>query len=183
MVRMILRAIAIFVGAILVLGGGICTLVGVPAGLSNLLTGGFAPALHVLFMTAIGFVLLLIGLRLLKFGGGKSSSVVSQLPGMPAPEAMLGKYFLISVNYADPHMKPLESLQLHGHAEEITEDGIRVALRGRYQGRFWAVPLAAIRPAQPGSFTLQSTGELVKDPDFFAHMTLTREATTVPVAL
>ena len=64
MVRMILRAIAIFVGAILVLGGGICTLVGVPIGFSTLFSGG----VQVLFATAIGFAVLLLGLRLLKFG-------------------------------------------------------------------------------------------------------------------
>lgn len=182
MVRMILRWIAVLVGAILVLGGGICTLVGVPSSFMGL-ARGLEEGVPVLFATAVGFGLLLLGLCLLRFGGGKSSSVVSQLPGMPATEAMLGKYFLISVNYVDSHKKPLESLQLHGYAEEITEDGIRVALRGQYQGPFWTVPFAAIRPAQPGAFTIEASDELVKDPDFFAHMTLTREATTGPVPL
>lgn len=182
MVRIILRAIAIFVGAILVLGGGICTLMGVPSSFMGL-ARGLEEGVPVLFATAVGFGLLLLGLCLLKFGGGKSSSAALQMPGMPAPEAMLGKYFLISVNYVDPYKKPLESLQLHGYAEEIIEDGIRVALRGQYQGPFWTVPFAAIRPAQPGAFTIEAPDGVEKDPDFFAHMTVKAEVPTVPAVL
>ena len=178
----ILRVIAVLIGVVLVLGGGLCTLVGVPVGLTTLFSGTVAGALSILFATAVGFVVLLIGLRLLKFGGGKESTVIVESPQLN-PEAYLGKYFLIVVNPIGADNQPLDPQRMHGYAEEITEGGVRVALRGQCQGQFWTVPLSGIRPAQPGSFTIQGTGEVVKDPDFFAHMTVKAEVPTVPAVL
>ncbi len=177
----ILRVIAILIGLLLVLGGGVCTLVGVPVGLMSLFSGG----IQILLFTAVGFGLLLVGLRLLKFGGGKKSKESVEPPKLNQlnPEAYIGKYFLIVVNSTGSDKQPLDALQMHGNAEELTEGGVRVALIGRCKGQSWTVPLASIRPAQPGSFTIHATGEVVKDPDFFAHMKATHEAHTIPAAL
>jgi hypothetical protein len=68
MVNGFFRAIALLIGAVLVLGGGVCTLVGVPTGVMALFNGGASAGLGVLLATVVGFVVLLIGLRLLKFG-------------------------------------------------------------------------------------------------------------------
>lgn len=181
----ILRVTAILVGVVLVLSGGVCTLVGVPTGLMSLFSGGGGAALSILFATAVGFVVLLIGLRLLKFGSGKKSTEsVEHLKLNPFnPEAFLGKYFLIIVNSTGADNQSIDALQMHGYAEEIIAEGVRVALRGRCQGQFWTVPLTSIRPAQPGSFTIHATGEVVKDPDFFAYMKTTQVAHTMPAAL
>jgi len=75
----ILRVIAVLIGVVLVLGGGVCTLVGVPMGLMSLFSGG----VQILLFTAIGFGLLLVGLRLLKFGRGKAATDSATKPEVP----------------------------------------------------------------------------------------------------
>lgn len=65
----LLRVVAVLIGLALVLGGGVCTVAGVSTGLITWFSGSVAAGLSILFATAIGLVVLLIGLRLLKFGG------------------------------------------------------------------------------------------------------------------
>ncbi len=73
MIYDLLRVIAALVGVILVLGGGICTAVGVPMGLMALVQDVFR-GLTILFTTACGFGVLLIGVFLLKVARGEKKA-------------------------------------------------------------------------------------------------------------
>jgi hypothetical protein len=125
--------------------------------------------------TAVGIGLLYIGVRMLKFAGGAKDELDSTQT--VSTDAYLYKRFLISVTYVDEHLKEVDSLQMHGFAEESTSTGVRIALKGKCEGQYWTVPIASIRPAESGSFTIQSTSEVVIDPDYFAHMTVKRPTT------
>lgn len=72
MIAGLFRAIALVIGLILVLGGGACAVVGVPTFLSTLVSGSFQAAVPIFFATAVGIIILMLGLRMLKFSGGKS---------------------------------------------------------------------------------------------------------------
>lgn len=172
MIGGLFRVVAFLVGLVLVLGGGACALVGVPTFLMSLFSGAAGSAISIFFATAVGAGLLYVGAHLLKFAKGAVDEPVST--PVVNPEVYLGKQFLISVTYVDQHLQQVDSLQMYGDAEACTSAGVRIALRGKCAGQYWTVPMACIRPAESGSFTIQSTGEVVTDPDYFAHMTVKR---------
>ena len=85
------------------------------------------------------------------------------------------KYILVGVTYLDAQGKLDYRQQLHGIIEEVSlERGIVISLRGAYEGDTWAMPpmLSAIRPAEPGTYQLQMSGEEVEDPDLLASWTM-----------
>jgi hypothetical protein len=164
MIRTLFRVLAVLAGLAMVLGGGVCTLVGVPTGLMAFFSQG-AAGLSILFATAIGFGILLVGIYALKFGMGVKPSETASTDG--GPNSYLGKYFLITVVTANQDNGPL---QIHGLAEAHTAAGLQIGLLGKCRGKTWIVPISAIRPAEPGTYTLESSGEVVTNPDYFAHI-------------
>ena len=86
----------------------------------------------------------------------------------------LGKYILLGLTYLDHEGREVRRLQLHGIVEYATPDGIVVSLRGRHDGESWNMPpdLGAISRADPGIYTLHSTGERLENPDLLASWTI-----------
>ena len=86
----------------------------------------------------------------------------------------VGKYILVDVTRLDAFGTLNYRQQLHGVIEAASfERGITISLRGEYQGEAWNMPplLSSIRPAQPGVYQLQMTGEEIEDPDLLASWT------------
>jgi hypothetical protein len=87
----------------------------------------------------------------------------------------VGKYILVGITYADHAGRELRHQQLHGVIESAGREGMRIALKGAYEGQSWNMPpdLRAIQPADPGIYTLHMTGESVENPDLLATWTVT----------
>lgn len=85
-------------------------------------------------------------------------------------DSYVGKYILVGITYVDHTGKEVRREQLHGVIERASPDGILISLRGTRQGESWNMPpaLDAIRPANPGMYTLYGTGEDIEDPDLLA---------------
>ena len=82
---------------------------------------------------------------------------------------LIGKYILVGVTYIDPDGELESQKQLHGTVKRASEkEGIIVQLQGTYQGEEWNMPpdTSSITKAESGEYTLESTGEIVTDPDF-----------------
>ncbi len=90
-------------------------------------------------------------------------------------DGYLGKYILVDITYRDAQGKELRREQLHGDIKSATADGILIALRGKKEGETWNMPpsLEAMVPAKSGSYTLETTGEVIEDPDFIVTWSLT----------
>jgi hypothetical protein len=85
-------------------------------------------------------------------------------------DSFLGKHILVGVTYKDHAGQELRRQQLHGVVEHASPEGIRISLRGANQGQSWNMPpdLRAISRANPGIYTLHSTGEQIENPDLLA---------------
>jgi hypothetical protein len=85
-------------------------------------------------------------------------------------DTYVGKYILVGVRYLDHSGRQLENQQMHGVIEAATRDGIRISLRGARFGQSWNMPpvLASIRPAAPGRYVLDESGEVIESPDLLA---------------
>ena len=84
-------------------------------------------------------------------------------------EAMIGKHLLIGLTIQDHLDNVLDRVQLHGDIIRInSEEGVVVRLHP--SGVEYAMPaiLSAYEEAAPGEYHLQSTGEVVVDPDLMA---------------
>lgn len=86
----------------------------------------------------------------------------------------VGKYILVGLTFLDPHGQESLRQQLHGVILSASPDGILIALRGVHEGQTWNMPpaLEAIRPAEPGCYTLHETAEVIEDPDLLASWTI-----------
>lgn len=104
------------------------------------------------------------------------SSSAPPAADVQAAHSYTGKYVLIGLTYFDHLGAEIDRIQLHGIIESVSSDGITVALRGTHSGQFWMMPpvLAGIRKAEPGAYTLKSTGETVENPDLLARWSVTR---------
>ena len=80
--------------------------------------------------------------------------------------SIIGKRFLVGLSFYDANRRLLEQYQTSGTVEELTDTGILVLRRS--DDSLFAIPYdnEAITPAQPGEYTEQSTGVVVKDPDY-----------------
>lgn len=155
MIGLIFRLLALLVALVLVLGGGLCLMVAGPK------------SSDVFWLTLIFFVPggLLFWLAL---GGIKSrKDQPIDAHSDTGTNGYIGKYFVITVSTEDQNNGPL---QIHGYAEDFTPNGLQIGLRGKCSGKTWTVPISAIRPADPGTYTLESSGEVVTNPDYFAHI-------------
>ncbi len=80
----------------------------------------------------------------------------------------LEKTVLVGADYLDENDEVVERRQFVGVIKEVDpEKGIRLQLRN---GESVTLPpyLNALQPAEPGDYTLQSTLEIVRNPDFLA---------------
>lgn len=90
-------------------------------------------------------------------------------------DGYLGKYILVDITYRDAQGKELRRVQLHGDIKSASAEGILVALRGVKEGETWNMPpsLESMVPAKRGRYTLESTGEVIEDPDFIVTWSMT----------
>ncbi len=81
---------------------------------------------------------------------------------------MIGKRVLVGKTYVRGD-EVIEQVQFHG-VIETADERTGFALRRADTGEWESLPpdLRAFRPAEPGEYTLSSTGEVVLDPDFIA---------------
>lgn len=83
-------------------------------------------------------------------------------------EDYLNKTVLLGVNYANRNGDVVERRQYVGVIEAVDEtEGIAIRLRN---GELLELPptFGALEPAEPGDYTLQSTLEIIRNPDFLA---------------
>lgn len=83
-------------------------------------------------------------------------------------DTYINKYVLIGITYLDPDGKLLRQEQMHGTIESASTNGILISFQGTRVGSSWNMPpmLSAIRKADPGSYRLKSTGEIIENPDY-----------------
>ena len=82
----------------------------------------------------------------------------------------VGKYILIGITHRSTTSEFVSREQIHGVIVSAAPNGITVSLRGARDGEFWVMPPAVklLEQARPGTYTLHTTGEKVKDPDLLA---------------
>lgn len=80
---------------------------------------------------------------------------------------ILGKVILIGLTYYSIENKPVKQGQYYGTVIDADGQGIKVRLN---DGTIFNLPpdLSSTRAAQPGEYHLNSTGEVVVNPDFLA---------------
>ncbi len=80
----------------------------------------------------------------------------------------LNKTVLIGASWVDAANEVVERRQVFGTIERIDDDeGIIIRLRN---GELFTMPPYpnALQPAEPGDYTIHSTLEIIRDPDFLA---------------
>ncbi len=91
----------------------------------------------------------------------------------------VGKYILVGLTFLDPYGRESRRQQLHGVIRSASPEGVLIELRGAHAGQDWNMPpaLDAIRPAEPGRYTLHETEEVIDDPDLLASWTIRKPST------
>jgi hypothetical protein len=92
-------------------------------------------------------------------------------------EALVGAVVIVGLTFLDAAGEVVELQQLWGVVDAAdAKDGIRLRLRGRREGETHVLPphTSAFEPADPGSYTLRSTGETIEDPDYLSTWTIQR---------
>lgn len=94
-------------------------------------------------------------------------------------QSYIGKYIIIGVTYFDHSGNEIEKAQMHGVIRSVTSQSIEVELQGTRKGESWSIPPAFdfITPANPGIYTLHTTGETIEDPDFISTWNVTKSST------
>jgi hypothetical protein len=92
-----------------------------------------------------------------------------EMPEFNESEAasLIGLYTLVGLTYLDSDGNETGRVQMHGIVESASTEGISIALKGTNDGTSWNMPpfLGAFRKANPGSYSLRSTGETIENPD------------------
>jgi|SRR5215510_2431619 len=94
--------------------------------------------------------------------------------------AYVGKYVLITLTYFDEDGDVVAQPQVHGIIVSADRArGFAVALQGVWEGEtFWLPPdVRGFTPARRGEYRLNSTSEIIYDPDLISTWEITR---TVP---
>jgi len=91
----------------------------------------------------------------------------------------VGKYILVGLTFLDPYGRESQRQQLHGVILSASPEGVLIELYGAHAGQTWNMPpaLEAIRPAEPGRYTLHATEEVIDDPDLLASWTIRKPTT------
>jgi hypothetical protein len=88
-----------------------------------------------------------------------------------------GKSVLVGITWLEPDNKTVKAQgQYHGRIVAADkQNGFKIECEGTWAGQTMGLPpdLRAFRPAKPGEYKLQSTGEVVTDPDVLATWTIT----------
>lgn len=88
--------------------------------------------------------------------------------------ALIGKQVLIGVTYLSASGEHVGQVQMHGRITIAhAENGFCIALEGERNGSdYWLPPdLRFFQPAAPGEYHLESTGEIVRNPDLISQLT------------
>jgi len=82
-------------------------------------------------------------------------------------EKMIGKSMIVGMNFYDKNDEFVERKQLWGEIVAVNENTIYIKQK---DGEEFCIPNdpSAIEIADPGEYTLHSTGEVVKDPDYLS---------------
>lgn len=87
---------------------------------------------------------------------------------------LIGAIVLVGITDAGQGEDAVEQLEMWGMVESADpEAGIEIELHGELAGESFICPpdLEAFWPAEPGIYTLDSTGERIADPDFMTSWT------------
>ena len=89
-------------------------------------------------------------------------------------DELIGKTMLVGLTYLNAQEEEAGEMQIHGTVVRVDEDGIIIQ---QEDGEEFAIPadMSAIEPAEPGDYKLNTTGEVVVDPDFIALWTIMGE--------
>lgn len=87
-------------------------------------------------------------------------------------DELIGKVLLIGLSYYSHDGEFIEDKQLYGRVTESNESGITIM---QAYGEEFSIPpdLSAIEKAALGDYTLRSTNEVVKNPDYLARYNVT----------
>lgn len=87
----------------------------------------------------------------------------------------IGKQIHVGLTYCNAAGETTRRIEVHGTIESASPSGIVILLQGENSGRSWTMPpeLESIFAANPGKYTLHSTGEVVADPDLLNTWTIT----------
>jgi hypothetical protein len=79
------------------------------------------------------------------------------------------RILVVGLTFVDPQGNLLDQFQTAGRVEGFEADGT-VMLR-QLDGRIFRIPseAAAFRRAEPGSFRIRHSGQVVENPDFMGH--------------
>lgn len=81
----------------------------------------------------------------------------------------IGKHLLAGITFLDHDENITQQIQVHGTITRIDDKGIFVQSNGE---EFSLPPDPdSLKPAQPGSYRLRSTGEVVENPDLITSWT------------
>ncbi|MDB5036467.1 MAG: hypothetical protein JWQ98_3708 [Chlorobi bacterium] len=80
--------------------------------------------------------------------------------------ALVGKSIFIDLTVVDHDETFIERKQMFGRIEQVTNDrGISIRLIPSGEEYFLAPDLDSIEPAAPGDYRLETTGEIIDQPD------------------
>ena len=85
---------------------------------------------------------------------------------MGESETYLNRVVIVGISWVDGEDRVVRQREFYGRIEGIDpERGIDLRLP---DGELYTLPpyLSALQPADPGEYTLQSTREVIRDPDF-----------------
>lgn len=87
-------------------------------------------------------------------------------------DELMGKVLLIGLSYYSQGGKFIEDKQLYGRIKQSNESCITIM---QVNGEEFSIPpdLSAIEIAAPGDYTLRSTNEVVRNPDYLASYSVT----------
>jgi hypothetical protein len=91
-------------------------------------------------------------------------------------QVMIGALVLVGMTRLSYEGRMIRQEQFYGRVVSVGEqEGICLRLEGERDGEhYWMPPTTEpYQRAQPGHYTLSSTGEVVKDPDYLSTWTLT----------
>src|SRR5262245_50555555 len=91
--------------------------------------------------------------------------------------SLVGKHALVGLTFVDADGTVRRQVQIHGRITAVDETIVTMRLH-ESEEEFTLPPiLEAFKPAEPGEYRLQSTGEIVVDPDLLAKFQITAPAT------
>lgn len=87
---------------------------------------------------------------------------------------VVGKRLLVGLTYVRPSGELIRQVQYHGTVVTITEEEGIVILLDDGTVRTLPPDLRGVQRAEPGTYTLRSSGEAVHNPDYLYTWTITR---------